>query len=539
MIIMDNKSDYNTLINNYIIIIQLFFNLFLLTILISTLQPDFNMYFTVSEDNQDMLLFFGAFLVTCIFLVFIIAYIQKNINKTLLSLALITSNIFMIGLLYLGTNFYTTKLLFLIPILIATIQLSMGLNFLIVTLISVIILFIDELLKLPGVNIFEDLLIVFVFAAISGLTKNLLQKEKLSREALLNSQLKLLQQRKLLEQLVNEFPLATVVVNQDEQIVLINEAALRDLQIKGKLKTKIIGSKIKDIFKEKKSLGKYINIIKMLKDGEFSSNKKVILGNKQFEMNTFPIFDKNNKIIFVAIILRDITNTEFSKEKASQIEHINIIGEVAAGIAHEIKNPLTSIRGFLQLAKIQKNFLTKEHLNLLISEIDLCFSIVSHFLSITNKEIEKKELVNFKDVIETQGLLIEKEASLKGIDFKMHLENVPPLFLDTNQIKQLLLNLSRNSIEAIKGEGSLIVRLIDGNENIILEVEDTGSGIPENILEKLGTPFMTTKETGTGLGFNVCKQIVEAHQASMKVESQVGKGTKITIAFPRGEKKEV
>ena len=100
----------------------------------------------------------------------------------------------------------------------------------------------------------------------------------------------------------------------------------------------------------------------------------------------------------------------------------------------------------------------------------------------------------------------------------MHLENVPPLFLDTNQIKQLLLNLSRNSIEAIKGEGSLIVRLIDGNENIILEVEDTGSGIPENILEKLGTPFMTTKETGTGLGFNVCKQIVEAHQASMKVE---------------------
>ena len=85
----------------------------------------------------------------------------------------------MIGLLYLGTNFYTTKLLFLIPILIATIQLSMGLNFLIVTLISVIILFIDELLKLPGVNVFEDLLIVFVFAAISGLTKNLLQKEKI------------------------------------------------------------------------------------------------------------------------------------------------------------------------------------------------------------------------------------------------------------------------------------------------------------------------------------------------------------------------
>ena len=107
------------------------------------------------------------------------------------------------------------------------------------------------IIEVTRVNIFEDLLIVFVFAAISGLTKNLLQKEKLSREALLNSQLKLLQQRKLLEQLVNEFPLATVVVNQDEQIVLINEAALRDLQIKGKLKTKIIGSKIKDIFKRR------------------------------------------------------------------------------------------------------------------------------------------------------------------------------------------------------------------------------------------------------------------------------------------------
>ena len=107
--------------------------------------------------------------------------------------------------------------------------------------------------------------------------------------------------------------------------------------------------------------------------------------------------------------------------------------------------------------------------------------------------------------------MIEKEASLKGINFKMHLENVPPLFLDTNQIKQLLLNLSRNSIEAIKGQGSLIVRLIDGNENIILEVEDTGSGIPEDILEKLAL-LLTTKETGTGLGFNVCKQIVEAHR---------------------------
>ena len=157
----------------------------------------------------------------------------------------------MIGLLYLVTNFYTTKLLFLIPILIATIQLSKGLNFLIITMISVIILFIDDLFKIPEVDIFEDLLIVFVFVAISWLTKNLLEKEELSREALLTSQQELLQQRKLLEQLVNEFPLATVVVNQEEQIVLINEAALRDLQIKGKLKTKIIAVRLRTYLKRR------------------------------------------------------------------------------------------------------------------------------------------------------------------------------------------------------------------------------------------------------------------------------------------------
>lgn len=540
MVIMDNKSYYNTLINNYIIIIQLFFNLFLLTIFMWTLQPKFDMYFTLSADNQAVFLFLGAILAAFIFLFLLIMYIQKDINKILLTLVLVTSNVILITLLYLVTNFQTTKLLLLIPILTAAIQLSDTLNLLILTLLSAIIIFIDDLhFKILEDNT-NDLLIVFAFVSISWLTRNLLEKERTSRENLFAFQLELLRQKNLLEQLVQGFPLATVVVNQQEQIVLINEAALENLHIKAKCKTKIIGSKFKDTFKGKQSLEKYINIQELLKGKDFSLNKRAVLRNKLFEINSFPIFDKNNKIIFIAIILMDITDIEFSKEKANQIEQINIIGEMAAGIAHEIKNPLTSIRGFLQLAKIQKNFLTKEHINLLISEIDRCFSIISHFLSVTKKEQEEKELTNLKEIIEEQAVLLENEASLQGITFKMHLDDVPPLLLDSNQIKQLILNLSRNSLEALDGQGTIKIRLINDEKDIILEVEDNGSGIPEDILTRLGTPFTTTKETGTGLGFNVCKQIVEEeHQASMKVDSQVGKGTKITIAFPRQDKKEV
>ena len=141
-------------------------------------------------------------------------------------------------------------------------------------------------------------------------------------------------------------------------------------------------------------------------------------------------------------------------------------------------------------------------------------------------------MLNLKVIISELSILIGQDALFNGIEFKKEIEEIPDLLLNKNEIRQLILNLCRNGIEAMEDGGVLTLRLKSEENAVILEVEDTGSGMDEEVLEKIGMPFFTTKESGTGLGLSVCARIINNHNGISTITSKVGQGTKVRISFP-------
>ena len=260
--------------------------------------------------------------------------------------------------------------------------------------------------------------------------------------------------------------------------------------------------------------------------------EKRVVNSKILEYSGQAIYNEEGNLIYAILVFQDISQEERNREKISQLERVNLIGQMATSIAPEIKKPLINIQEHLHLAKKDKAHLNLEKLNYLLQEIDNCNSIIANFLSVARKTENKKEMLNLKVIISELSILIGQDALFNGIEFKKEIEEIPDLLLNKNEIRQLILNLCRNGIEAMEDGGVLTLRLKSEENAVILEVEDTGSGMDEEVLEKIGMPFFTTKESGTGLGLSVCARIINNHNGISTITSKVGQGTKVRISFP-------
>jgi signal transduction histidine kinase len=210
---------------------------------------------------------------------------------------------------------------------------------------------------------------------------------------------------------------------------------------------------------------------------------------------------------------------------------------MAAGIAHEIRNPMTTVRGFLQMFSQKKDyFADKEFFDLMIDELDRANIIISEFLSLAKGRIVEFKLQNINKIIKKITPLIWSDAMVFGSNVEFKLRKVTDIFIDEKEIRQLILNLSRNGLEAMPNRGTLTIRTYEENEVVFLEISDEGTGITSEVLDKLGTPFITTKEKGTGLGLAVCYSIATRHDAKIMVETSP-KGTKFIVNFKAVRKK--
>lgn len=230
--------------------------------------------------------------------------------------------------------------------------------------------------------------------------------------------------------------------------------------------------------------------------------------------------------------LNDITEHKVFEEKMAQLDRLNTIGEVAAGIGHEVRNPMTTVRGYLQLFQ-KKSELAKyhQHLSLMIDELDRANSIITEFLMLSkNKAVQKKQ-GNLNQVIEAFFPILQAEVFQKGHQLKLATEAIPDSFFDEKEIRQLILNMVRNGLEAMECKGQITIKTYFENRRIIMAIQDTGSGIAQDIMAKLGTPFVTTKEYGTGLGLSICYRIAANHQAQIEVITS-SEGTTFKIIFP-------
>ncbi|MDR4947297.1 PAS domain S-box protein [Neobacillus cucumis] len=236
------------------------------------------------------------------------------------------------------------------------------------------------------------------------------------------------------------------------------------------------------------------------------------------------------------ILVNDITERENLEKEMLRLDRLNLIGEMAAGIAHEIRNPMTTVHGFLQMWKINDQSLSLEIVNIMLDELNRANSIIKEFLTLAKNKATDKTEQSLNGIIEPILPLLNAEANLAGKSVQHHFEPCPELLLDEKEIRQLFLNLALNGLEAMDHGGTLTVRTYSEEKKVILEVKDCGKGIKPDILDKIGTPFFTTKENGTGLGLAVCYSIADRHQAKIKVQTG-NEGTSFSIYFNRDSTK--
>jgi two-component system sporulation sensor kinase C len=241
---------------------------------------------------------------------------------------------------------------------------------------------------------------------------------------------------------------------------------------------------------------------------------------------------KNNKGIITSLegIARDITDRKQLEKEMFRLEGLNIVGQMAANLAHEIRNPLTTVRGYLQLLYRKQLNRDQERTLVMLQEVDRINLIITEYLALCKDKriLLKKQQLN--TIITQLYPLILADANSLNQNIILELGFLPEILIDENEIRQLLLNFVRNGLEAMQPNKALTIRTYMQDDFAIMAVQDQGTGIPSDILEKIGTPFFTTKKSGTGLGLSVCYTIIERHQASLHIDSNPS-GSTFSVYF--------
>lgn len=235
----------------------------------------------------------------------------------------------------------------------------------------------------------------------------------------------------------------------------------------------------------------------------------------------------------VFVIFNDLTSRKESEKQKQYYDKLKIIGEMAAGLAHEVRNPLTTVKGFLQLMVENKELNNYKSINMLmVDEISRINDIITEFLDIAKDKPEKLEYCNLNNIIENALPLLETRAVKEGKLIILKLSNISDIKIDANDIRQLLLNMINNSLDAMNVSKTVQISTFEENDKIVLSIKDEGNGIPSNIKDNIGTPFVTTKEKGTGLGLSICFSIVQRNNAKIDYTSSM-EGTTFNIRFSK------
>lgn len=253
------------------------------------------------------------------------------------------------------------------------------------------------------------------------------------------------------------------------------------------------------------------------------------------QISLSPIFDDDGKVMATSVISRDISYLKENERLIVQTEKLNLAGELAAGLAHEIRNPMTVISGFVQMMSSDTSSPYHSHYATIQKEIQRVDVIIEEFLVLSKPQARTLERFYLNEVLEDTCRFLSTSFERHAIDFSLHWD-APPTAIQgvENQVKQVLLNLLKNAVEALEDQPhkAITVRFMQQQDKIVIAITDTGSGIDEVTSQKIFDPFYTTKANGTGLGMIITNKIMQEHNGTITIDSEVNKGTTITIAFP-------
>lgn len=358
----------------------------------------------------------------------------------------------------------------------------------------------------------------------------------LLREQLVGISEKYIRGEEKLQQVMDIAPICMVSVDRGGLVTSINDMMMAVYQLRNPEleKSDVLGHPIR-LFIDLQEEEHISYRISQALQGNKMDHELVQSGSRINYMSISPLTNSyTGEILGAVMITQDITELERLRSELGNVERLSLVGQMAASITHEIRNPMAVVRGFLQLMK-EKSPSSLDHYYLIVmEELDRANSIINDFLALAQNRVSEKEKCYIDKIINDLSPLLWADANLRGQTIELKLdENTPELMLNAKEIKQLILNLARNGMEAMGQKGQLVLQTKATATTVELIVQDNGSGIPKSKQDKLFTPFFTTKEKGTGLGLSLCLSIVERHKGKITVDSEEGIGTSFIVKFPR------
>lgn len=325
--------------------------------------------------------------------------------------------------------------------------------------------------------------------------------------------------------------LMMIISLQDNTYMDVNTAFCRTM---GLSRDEIIGRKVDDLnlwydLKERQEVLKQLRLHGCLFNHEIryrSIDNEMRIGLLSTDHTTM------GEVPCTYNVIIDITDKKRLEEEMHRFERLNLVGQMAAGIGHEVRNPLTVVRGYLQMMQSKPDFNAYiEQISLMVAELDRANLIITDYLSLAKNKTVNLRTGNLNSVLVKLFPLLQADAFNSDNSIQLDTKNIRDFNFDENEIRQLILNLTRNSLDAMQHGGKVTIKTYCEDNHVVLAVQDTGTGISDAIIDKIGTPFITTKEKGTGLGLAVCYQIAQRHGAKLSFKTS-SSGTTFFVTFP-------
>lgn len=351
------------------------------------------------------------------------------------------------------------------------------------------------------------------------------------------------------EALLAGLPDAVVGVDEALHIVLWNPAAEALL---GRSARRTIGRTLKEVFPPETSLARHL--ADTVATGESRSESEAVVEGADgrpvyVSVVTAPLAGRGGAVEAAVAVVRDVTRLHQLEAEVRRGETLAAAGQIALGIAHEIRNPLGAIRGAVQLMKreLGDEARWREYTDVLLKEVDRVNRTIEMLLDLGRPVALRSGPLNVHQLLERVALMSEEMAAQRGVQvLRRYDPSLPPIMADEDRMLQVFHNLVRNAIEAMPRGGrlTLVTRLsmnplfakVDLGQGLKsmaeVQIVDEGEGIPEATRAKLFTPFFTTKNTGLGLGLALCHRIVEEHKGAIQITSEPGKGTAVSCFLP-------
>ena len=342
------------------------------------------------------------------------------------------------------------------------------------------------------------------------------------------------------DNIVQHMPIGLVAIDNNDNVTSVNQVAKSILYIEDK---EVIGKNAEQVLPEElwqmlNSLDDEKRIIERDIDCKVSKGKVIPI-----EVGATLLNDENGTFLGYVLLLKDLSEVRSLRKEIARSQRLASVGRLAAGVSHEIRNPLSSIKGFATYFKERYHDVPENQQisDLMIQEVDRLNRVVGQLHEFARPITISKKSIQLKTFIENSLKLIERQASENDIEIQSNITlKVESASIDPDRINHVLLNLYLNAIESMGTGGKLKVTLSESTkkDGIKVQVADTGAGIGKDDMAHIFDPYFTTKASGTGLGLAIAHNIIEAHDGDIKVESRLDQGTTITILLNHALKKE-